>query len=204
MDSPSSCISAAFCEEKRKKTGTLHNTHTSVNLDEARTPVVFDHSVNPVGVDSNEARTPVGVDLDEATTPVVSVDLDEVTTPVVSVDLDEARTPVDLPIGVDLDEARTPVVNVDLDEATTPIDLPIGVDLDEARTPVDVDLDEATTPVDVDLDEATTPVSLNTLKPFGVISFRYFTEPSTVIAPVMAKILIVAESTRDPEQGTNI
>jgi len=177
MDSPSSCISAAFCEEKRKKTGTLHNTHTSVNLDEARTPVVFDRSVNPVGVDSNEARTPVGVDLDEATTPVVSVDLDEVTTPVVSVDLDEARTPVDLPI---------------------------GVDLDEARTPVDVDLDEATTPVDVDLDEATTPVSLNTLKPFGVISFRYFTEPSTVIAPVMAKILIVAESTRDPEQGTNI
>ena len=116
MDSPSSCISAAFCEEKRKKTGTLHNTHTSVNLDEARTPVVFDRSVNPVGVDSNEARTPVGVDLDEATT----------------------------------------------------------------------------------------PVSLNTLKPFGVISFRYFTEPSTVIAPVMAKILIVAESTRDPEQGTNI
>ena len=177
MDSPSSCISAAFCEEKRKKTGTLHNTHTSVNLDEARTPVVFDHSVNPVGVDSNEARTPVGVDLDEATTPVVSVDLDE---------------------------ARTPVVSVDLDEATTPVDLPIGVDLDEARTPVDVDLDEATTPVDVDLDEATTPVSLNTLKPFGVISFRYFTEPSTVIAPVMAKILIVAESTRDPEQGTNI
>jgi len=177
MDSPSSCISAAFCEEKRKKTGTLHNTHTSVNLDEARTPVVFDRSVNPVGVDSNEARTPVGVDLDEATTPVVSVDLDEVTTPVVSVDLDEARTPVDLPI---------------------------GVDLDEARTPVDVDLDEATTPVDVDLDEATTPVSLNTLKPFGVISFRYFTEPSTVIAPVMAKILIVAESTRDPEQGTNV
>ena len=162
MDSPSSCISAAFCEEKRKKTGTLHNTHTSVNLDEARTPVVFDHSVNPVGVDSNEARTPVGVDLDEATTPVVSVDFDEVTTPVVS------------------------------------------VDLDEARTPVDVDLDEATTPVDVDLDEATTPVSLNTLKPFGVISFRYFTEPSTVIAPVMAKILIVAETTRDPEQGTNI
>ncbi len=154
MDSPSSCISAAFCEEKRKKTGTLHNTHTSVNLDEARTPVVFDRSVNPVGVDSNEARTPVGVDLDEATTPVVSVDLDE---------------------------------------ATTPVDLPIGVDLDEARTPVDVDLNEATT-----------PVSLNTLKPFGVISFRYFTEPSTVIAPVMAKILIVAETTRDPEQGTNI
>jgi len=189
MDSPSSCISAAFCEEKRKKTGTLHNTHTSVNLDEARTPVVFDRSVNPVGVDSNEARTPVGVDLDEATTPVVSVDLDEARTPVVS---------------VDLDEARTPVVSVDLDEATTPVDLPIGVDLDEARTPVDVDLDEATTPVDVDLDEATTPVSLNTLKPFGVISFRYFTEPSTVIAPVMAKILIVAESTRDPEQGTNI
>ena len=139
MDSPSSCISAAFCEEKRKKTGTLHNTHTSVNLDEARTPVVFDRSVNSVGVDSNEARTPVGVDLDEATTPVVSVDLDE-----------------------------------------------------------------ARTPVDVALNEATTPVSLNTLKPFGVISFRYFTEPSTVIAPVMAKILIVAESTRDPEQGTNI
>ena len=143
MDSPSSCISAAFCEEKRKKTGTLHNTHTSVNLDEARTPVVFDRNVNPVGVDSNEATTPV--------------------------------------------------VSVDLDEATTPVDLPIGVDLDEARTPVDVDLDEATT-----------PVSLNTLKPFGVISFRYFTEPSTVIAPVMAKILIVAETTRDPEQGTNI
>jgi hypothetical protein len=143
MDSPSSCISAAFCEEKRKKTGTLRNTHTSVDLDEARTPVVFDRNVNPVGVDSNEATTPV--------------------------------------------------VSVDLDEATTPVDLPIGVDLDEARTPVDVDLNEATT-----------PVSLNTLKPFGVISFRYFTEPSTVIAPVMAKILIVAESTRDPEQGTNI
>ena len=143
MDSPSSCISAAFCEEKRKKTGTLRNTHTSVDLDEARTPVVFDRNVNPVGVDSNEATTPV--------------------------------------------------VSVDLDEATTPVNLPIGVDLDEARTPVDVDLNEATT-----------PVSLNTLKPFGVISFRYFTEPSTVIAPVMAKILIVAESTRDPEQGTNI
>jgi hypothetical protein len=157
MDSPSSCISAAFCEEKRKKTGTLRNTHTSVDLDEARTPVVFDRNVNPVGVDSNEA-----------TTPVVSVDLDEARTPVVS-------------------------VSVDLDEATTPVNLPIGVDLDEARTPVDVDLNEATT-----------PVSLNTLKPFGVISFRYFTEPSTVIAPVMAKILIVAESTRDPEQGTNI
>ena len=143
MDSPSSCISAAFCEEKRKKTGTLRNTHTSVDLDEARTPVVFDRNVNPVGVDSNEATTPV--------------------------------------------------VSVDLDEATTPVDLPIGVDLDEARTPVDVDLNEATT-----------PVSLNTLKPFGVIIFRYFTEPSTVIAPVMAKILIVAESTRDPEQGTNV